>query len=541
MRTFGKAWRRGLFCAAAAGVMALASAPAHADYYYTDLGGLPNFTSSSFATAISPNGKYIAGYSTSSGPSGTLYRPWLWTDGDTFDLGNVTGGSLYFNIAGVNDSGQVVGTDYYSGSNPHTFITSVGGGTHSVDSLGSYVEAFGINDSGQVVGEADNHAFVWTPGSGPGSGEQVLPNLPNGGGGTQTGYAINNAGEVTGWDYVSVPHSGTHPQAFFWSPTGGMAAIPFPNGAFQAQGKAISQSGEVAGFSINVPPNTPVTPFIWSKTSGTGDGASLGQVDMATGINSQGVVIGNDGGLSGLSSSEAFIWDSNSPGSGASLLNSVTTENVLNLRTATAIDDAGQIIGFGTDSAGAIHAYLLSPPGSLPGNPLLPPGNTSPYTFTFATTGVAVTYIDPAYATGYDFTLDPSSPLIATALFPTLPGDADGYDVFALTDLVHPLFTGVLGGETIDFTTLPGYGGGIDGFALRGIDLGAAVDPNNPLGFVTGLSFTSAGTVDLTQTPITGGGAAVPEPDAWLMTLLGLAGLGAAARARRRAPAIAAS
>jgi probable HAF family extracellular repeat protein len=534
MHRFGKAWRRGLLCAAAASAIGFGAAPARADYFYTDLGTLPGYTYSSFATAISPDGSHIAGYSTNFNPStGTTYRPWVWSDGALHDLGNVLGGALYFRIGGVNDSGQVVGTDYYSNGSSHTFITSSGGSTQSLDSLGTKVQAFDINDSGQVVGEVDGQAFIWTPGS----GDTLIPHLTNGGSGDQVAWAINDNGQVAGWDTVSVPRVGAYSRPFEWSAADGLTAIPLagPN-TYQAQARAISESGLAAGNSLNVPPGAPEAAFLWTMGLGTSS-KSLGQVDAATGVDSLGEVVGNDGGLSGLSSQEAFIWSARNNGSPAFLLNTVTTENVLNLRDAEGVSDNGQIVGFGTDSAGAIHAYLLAPPGALPGNPLLPSGGP-PYSFTFTTAAGTITYIDPQSAAGYDYILGGGSPFIDTAVFPTLPGDPDGYDVFALTDLAHPLFTGVMGGTTIDFTTLPGYGGGIDGFALRGIDPGAGVDPNDPLGFVTGLTFVSGGTVSITQSPITFG-TGVPEPGTWLTMLIGVVGLGAAARAARRRPALA--
>ncbi len=171
-----------------------------------------------------------------------------------------------------------------------------------------------------------------------------------------------------------------------------------------------------------------------------------------------------------------------------------------------------------------------------PSNPLLSPTNS----FTFVTSQGTVTYIDPAAATGYDYLLDPSSPLIDTAVFPTVPGDTDGYDVYALTDPTTPLFSNVLGGTTVDFTALPGYGAGIDGFELRGIDLGAGLDPSDPAAFVTGLSFAGTGVVKISQVPIvtnTPPPPSVPEPSTWTMMILGIGLVGLAMRRRTLAAA----
>ncbi len=175
--------------------------------------------------------------------------------------------------------------------------------------------------------------------------------------------------------------------------------------------------------------------------------------------------------------------------------------------------------------------------GSSAGNPLLPIDLTPQggFQFVFTPTPNQMVFIDPLVATGYDYVLGAGSPLISKALFPTIAGDADGYDVFALSDLSTALFSGVLGGQTIDFTSLAAYAGGIGGFALRGINVGANLDPTNTTAFVTGLTFASAGQVSITQTPVsTLVGGAVPEPASWALMLAGFGLTGVIARRRAR-------
>lgn len=169
-------------------------------------------------------------------------------------------------------------------------------------------------------------------------------------------------------------------------------------------------------------------------------------------------------------------------------------------------------------------------------DPLLPSdlNEEGGFEFSFVATPNVPVFVDPLVAVGYDYELGAGSPSIVQALFPTIAGDVDGYEIYALSDLTNPLFTGVLGGITVDFTTLAGFPGGIDGFALRGIDIGAALDPTDTTAFVTGLTFGSAGTVFLTQTPVTFDTAPVPEPASWAMMLVGFGGIGAAIRTSRR-------
>src|SRR5581483_7643233 len=219
MRMFGRRSRRMLLCAAAANLIALAAAPARADYFFTDLGDLPGKTSS-FATAISPDGQYVAGYSGGSTGSDLF----LWSGGTMQDLGPADG--LYFKVAGVNDSGQVVGTSFFSSGGSRAFVSNSSAESQALNALGSSVQAYGVNNSGQIVGSADGRGFVYTPGS----GALFLPDLPDATGGAETAWAINNAGDVTGWDQVIVqtpPHGNqVESRPFFWSPSGGMTAIP---------------------------------------------------------------------------------------------------------------------------------------------------------------------------------------------------------------------------------------------------------------------------------------------------------------------------
>ena len=168
--------------------------------------------------------------------------------------------------------------------------------------------------------------------------------------------------------------------------------------------------------------------------------------------------------------------------------------------------------------------------GSSFDNPLLPQeiGPNGEFRFEFAATPDTFIFVDPLIATGYDFQVQ-SGQLILSAIFPEL-GDADGYDIFSLSDLDNPLATNVLGGTAFSF------GAGISGFALRGIDASLALDPTNTAAFVTGLTFDveSPTQIQLTQTPVTELSGAVPEASTWSMMILGIGLLGGTLRRRSR-------
>ncbi len=166
--------------------------------------------------------------------------------------------------------------------------------------------------------------------------------------------------------------------------------------------------------------------------------------------------------------------------------------------------------------------------GSSPDNPLLPNGEVTPdggFVFNFTPTPNVPIFIDPDYAVGYTYEIVSGDNLILSAIFPTLPFDTDGYDVYSLDDIL--LATGVY-----SYT----FQSGVTGFKLLDIDLEAMIDPTDGGAFVTGLVFSNGNTVQVTQTPIVVNvPAAVPEPATWGMMLLGFGLVGGAVRARKTA------
>jgi len=90
------------------------------------------------------------------------------------------------------------------------------------------------------------------------------------------------------------------------------------------------------------------------------------------------------------------------------------------------------------------------------------------------------------------------------------------YDVFVLnptTDLYELVVSGLGIDELFDFSIL---GFDVTNFQIQGIETNALLDPNDPNAFVTGLTFTNGGIVNVTQTAITEF-VNVPEPGTILL------------------------
>ncbi|WP_416307811.1 nidogen-like domain-containing protein [Neptunicella sp. SCSIO 80796] len=162
-------------------------------------------------------------------------------------------------------------------------------------------------------------------------------------------------------------------------------------------------------------------------------------------------------------------------------------------------------------------------PGDSPANPVLPiidlahPGE---YEFEFVITEPETPiFIDPDVAIGYDYIVN-SGPLFASVVLPT-GFDDNLFDLWLWDSNLNDWFDttiDITGGIEYFFTTA------VDRFRILGIDIAEMVDPNNPLAFVTGLTFNTAGIINMNQNAITefvddGTSNQVPEPPTLLLML----------------------
>jgi len=325
----------------------LNSAPASAQSYTIQGLGFLDGGPYSEAFGLNANGQVVGlAYLTP-----TTYHAFLYSGGTMTDLGTFAGGGN--SVAyGINNAGQVVGYAFTAGGNQNAFRYS-GGTMTNLGALGGNTSlAQAINSSGQVVGYAfpgngNSAAFLYSGG--------VMTNLePAGTGGAA--YGINDAGQVVG-DVSNVP--------FIYS-GGTFTYLPTFGGMFNIA-TAINAAGtQVVGFS-NTAANGDTTQhaFLYSNGTLTNLG-TFGDYDesSANAINDSGQIVGlcfSPNG--GFGTNNAFIYED---GTLTNLNSLIPADSDWILEDATAINDSGQIAGYGIDPAGTAEAFLLTPTAVAP-------------------------------------------------------------------------------------------------------------------------------------------------------------------------------
>jgi probable HAF family extracellular repeat protein len=257
------------------------------------------------------------------------------------DLGTLGTGSTY--ATGVNSSGQVVGYSIDSSGNYQGFLYS--GGT--MQNLGSG-RANGISDYGQI-------AFTTINANGTASAYEISGvsryNLGTLGGTWTDAQVMNPNGLIAGSSLLA---GNTARMAFMFTMPGQSLQNLSLNLGVYGYVAGISRSGNLAGCtSANGPQQAFVTGAFGEDPL---DIDPNGSESVAYGINQKGQAVGFK--LFG-DAAHAFIWQGGLMTDLNTLLTPASSGWVLT--SATDIDDAGQIIGYGTNPSGQTDAFLLTP------------------------------------------------------------------------------------------------------------------------------------------------------------------------------------
>jgi probable HAF family extracellular repeat protein len=316
-------------------------------YIATDLGALPG-TYLSKGVGINNNGQ-VGGYCLEDYSNhGSAF---LWQSGVGMqDIGTLGGQIAYGDD--INNAGQIAGSSTRSDGLLHAFLWQSGSGMQDLGTLpgSSTSSAAAINDNGLIVGRSSNsnniqRSFLWQSGSG-------MRDLGTLGGTMSLVGDINNAGQVVGGSETVVGNE----HAFLWQDGVGMRDLGTLGGSW-SRASAVNENGLVVGVAFNSSGKDHA--FLWQDGVGMRDLGTLGgSYSQATGIDKNGLVIGYSA-TTNPNLTQGFLWRS---GSGmVDLSTLISPSSGWTELVPLDINDNGQIVGEGRNSAGQYHAFLLTP------------------------------------------------------------------------------------------------------------------------------------------------------------------------------------
>jgi probable HAF family extracellular repeat protein len=344
-------------------------------YSVINLGG--SLPSHSYANSISDNG-IVAGRFIST-TTGSPYRAFSSADGNTTAIGTLPGKN-YSEANGVNSEGVLVGSSYNSNSDSVGFMYQNGQMTSLGTLGGSTSAAYAVNNMGTIVGEArvsfqnTLHPFMYRNG--------VMTDLGGTGG---RAFDVNNLNLAVGESYFDGKmHS------FLYD--GSLHDLGTLGGG-TSKASAINDFGIVVGESKTSSNQTHA--FIYS------DGVMIDLLGDKGGIFSAAYDINDSGQILGeyssntFSQTHSFLYDLEADTfTDLKFLPEVINAG-FNYFVASAINDLGQIIGYGANkNTGIQQALLLNPNVIIDPPPIIidPPVSAvpAPPAFILMLTGLGV-------------------------------------------------------------------------------------------------------------------------------------------------------
>jgi len=377
---------------AAAGSFAAVAIAQTPSYYVIDLGTLGGGTSS-FANYVNDN-RFIAG---DAGDANGTQQAVVWWGPFLIDLGTPGLNSAVFGIDATGSlasiAGEIATKDpnnenfcaYGTGLECQSFLYSRGVMTQLPTLGGNNSTTGNVNSKGEIAGIAetgtkdpdcptattfsgtgpqlyDYEAVVWGPK--PGDIRQLKP-LP----GDTVGLAlwINDNGQAVGASGTcansELPPLAFGAHAVLWDPDGTPHDLGNLGSTVLNMALGINNQGQVTGASaLNdqaIPPQGHHA-FLWTSATGMQDlGALPGDVaSVGAAINDAGDVVGTS--LDGDGNPSPYLWH-NGAMSNLNDLIAGSINSSLFLLVPSAINNSGEITGFGVTEAGDLHGFLAVP------------------------------------------------------------------------------------------------------------------------------------------------------------------------------------
>jgi probable HAF family extracellular repeat protein len=322
------------------GVCGLAASGVGQTYDITDLGGIAGP-----AQAYALNGSGMtAGAAIAEIDAGSPFRAFVW-DGSFHAIDPLVGEEQSHALA-IDSGGAAYGASFTIGKfRMAAFVSDMGPPVY----LGEFA-ARGANDLGAVVGTTvatdgagwrTTRACVFSGGA--------LVTLPGLGGESASAMAIADNGDIAG--LAALPDD-RHVHATLWR--SGVVHDLGTLGGQRSQAFAVNESGLIAGFADTAAGDPHAFLF---QTDGAGNVVSRTDLGVLGENFSYAYGLDEAGQAVGTSDDRAFLWD----GSRLIDLNGqIPAGTAWHLQAATAINEAGQITGWGR-LLGVPRAFLLTP------------------------------------------------------------------------------------------------------------------------------------------------------------------------------------
>lgn len=326
--------------------------------------------------------------------------------------------------------------------------------------------------------------------------------------------------------------SDSHDQAYRWSAQGGMQALGNLDGRQYATAHGVNNAGLTVGVSALTWFGASPLPVMWSA-SGSVSALSLPEGygwGAANAVNNSGLIVGRAGSQDG---DRAVLFNA---ATGSSQIINATTANGSFMTEAFGVNDAGLVVGIGTDPSDLARIVGLvynSATGEMSSLGALP-GHNSAINFGVSNNGHVVGSSSLYGSDGSPFIWSASQGMKAINLPPnTFTGSGSGVNS-------QGWVVGNAGGEfsipflyadgtTYTIQSLLSNGSGWDFSTNTSASAMAIADDGSIVGTAVHDGQVHAYRMSLVSS--------VPEPQSWVLTLAGLGLLGSASRRRAKAAA----